>query len=147
MYTSWSVTALEVPNATKWNILGSNDSSFNDGTGIADDSILARHMGINYSTTEQDTGKKWIDGKTIYSRVVTGVTMTIGATVNNAHGISIDTPISFFGISDGSSTTFPTYFSPTTFIQGRLNDTNITTVLGSGVGSTTAKCFITYTKK
>ena len=25
-----------------------------------------------YSTTEQDTGKKWIDGKTIYQRTVTG---------------------------------------------------------------------------
>lgn len=30
--------------------------------------------GINYSTTEQDTGLKWIDGKTIYQKTFTGTT-------------------------------------------------------------------------
>lgn len=35
-YTSWSVVFGEQPSAAKWNILGTNDSSFNDGTGIAD---------------------------------------------------------------------------------------------------------------
>lgn len=35
-YTSWSVVFGEQPSATKWNILGSNDASFNDGTGIGD---------------------------------------------------------------------------------------------------------------
>lgn len=44
VYTPWSVTALEVPNATKWNLLGGNDASFNDGDGIADDAIVARHI-------------------------------------------------------------------------------------------------------
>lgn len=34
-YASWSVTFGEQPSATKWNILGTNDASFNDGTGIA----------------------------------------------------------------------------------------------------------------
>lgn len=34
-YTSWSVVFGEQPSATKWNILGANDASFNDGTGIA----------------------------------------------------------------------------------------------------------------
>lgn len=34
-YTSWSVVFGEQPSAAKWNILGTNDSSFNDGTGIA----------------------------------------------------------------------------------------------------------------
>lgn len=33
-YTSWSVSFGEQPSATKWNILGTNDASFNDGTGI-----------------------------------------------------------------------------------------------------------------
>lgn len=32
------------PSAAKWNILGSNDASFNDGTGIADDAVLGRHI-------------------------------------------------------------------------------------------------------
>ncbi|CAB4152029.1 C1q domain containing protein [uncultured Caudovirales phage] len=34
-YVSWSVVFGEQPSATKWNILGQNDASFNDGTGIA----------------------------------------------------------------------------------------------------------------
>lgn len=34
-YASFSVIFGEQPSAAKWNILGTNDSSFNDGTGIA----------------------------------------------------------------------------------------------------------------
>jgi len=33
-YASWSVVFGEQPSAAKWNILGTNDASFNDGTGI-----------------------------------------------------------------------------------------------------------------
>ena len=33
-YQIWSVVADEQPTAAKWNILGTNDASFNDGTGI-----------------------------------------------------------------------------------------------------------------
>lgn len=43
-YQVWSVVFGEQPSASKWNILGSNDASFNDGTGIADDKILTRHI-------------------------------------------------------------------------------------------------------
>lgn len=34
-YQVWSVVFGEQPSASKWNILGTNDVSFNDGTGIA----------------------------------------------------------------------------------------------------------------
>ncbi len=41
-----------------------------------------------YSTTEQDTGQKWIDGRTIYRKVVRGtVNMTGNSTSSLAHGI------------------------------------------------------------
>lgn len=33
-YSAWSVVFGEQPSAAKWNILGTNDASFNDGTGI-----------------------------------------------------------------------------------------------------------------
>lgn len=33
-YQAWSVVFGEQPSAAKWNILGTNDASFNDGTGI-----------------------------------------------------------------------------------------------------------------
>lgn len=34
-YSSWSVSFGEQPSTAKWNILGTNDASFNNGTGIA----------------------------------------------------------------------------------------------------------------
>lgn len=33
-YSSWSVVFSEQPSAAKWNILGTNDASFNNGTGL-----------------------------------------------------------------------------------------------------------------
>lgn len=43
-YQPWSVVAFEQPTAAKWNILGTNDAGFFDGTGIDDDVILPRHI-------------------------------------------------------------------------------------------------------
>lgn len=43
-YQSWSVVFGEQPSAAKWNILGTNDSAFNDGTGIGTDAIKAASM-------------------------------------------------------------------------------------------------------
>lgn len=42
----------------------------------------------DYSTNEVNTGKKWIDGKPIYRKVITGTTSTKDAAFNVAHGIS-----------------------------------------------------------
>lgn len=41
--------------------------------------------GFDYSTSEFDTGQKWIDGKTIYGKVLTGVTIS-----KNAFGAAVD---------------------------------------------------------
>lgn len=49
-YQSWSVVFGEQPSAAKWNILGTNDASFNDGTGIADGAIKPEHL-LNGSST------------------------------------------------------------------------------------------------
>ena len=38
-YAAWSVSFGEQPSASKWNILGTNDASFNDGTGIGNSAI------------------------------------------------------------------------------------------------------------
>lgn len=38
-YASWSVVFGEQPSAAKWNILGTNDASFNDGTGLNTGSV------------------------------------------------------------------------------------------------------------
>lgn len=77
-YTSWSVVFGEQPTAAKWNQLGANDAGFKDGTNIDDSAILTRHLnaksvvagktdfGGDYTTSEVDTGFKYIDGKAIY---------------------------------------------------------------------------------
>lgn len=43
-YASWSVVFGEQPSAAKWNILGTNDASFNDGTGIAASAITPEKL-------------------------------------------------------------------------------------------------------
>ena len=55
-YQSWSVVFGEQPSASKWNILGTNDASFNDGTGIATGAITsAKISGIDKSLTTTDS--------------------------------------------------------------------------------------------
>lgn len=107
-YAAWSVIAGEQPTASKWNILGTNDASFNDGTGIAAGAIGTSALASSavttakidftsfdvYSTSETDTGRKWIDARTIYRKVLQGNMTVVVGTVNVAHGIS--------GITTGS---------------------------------------------
>jgi hypothetical protein len=50
-YASWSVTFGEQPSAAKWNILGTNDASFNDGTGIAASAITPEKLLTGTGTT------------------------------------------------------------------------------------------------
>lgn len=44
--------------------------------------------GVDYSTTEQDTGRKWIDGKNIYQKTIYYAGGTSGGTYTIPHGIS-----------------------------------------------------------
>lgn len=46
-YQAWSVVFGEQPSAAKWNILGTNDSSFNDGSGIGTNAIAAASLKTN----------------------------------------------------------------------------------------------------
>jgi microcystin-dependent protein len=43
-YAVWSVVVGEQPTTTKWNVLGTNDASFNAGTGLNDTTIQYRHL-------------------------------------------------------------------------------------------------------
>jgi len=47
-YAIWSVVADEQPTAAKWNILGSNDASFNNGNGLEDSVILNRQVAAGF---------------------------------------------------------------------------------------------------
>lgn len=77
-YVAWSVVFGEQPTAAKWNILGTNDASFNDGTGIADDAIIARHIAddtilkAHLDTASGELGGAW----TQYTATNTGLAST-----------------------------------------------------------------------
>lgn len=58
-YQSWSVVFGEQPSAAKWNILGTNDASFNDGTGIADGVIKPEHLKNGSSTLNTWVWDSW----------------------------------------------------------------------------------------
>lgn len=72
-YQSWSVVFSEQPSAAKWNILGSNDASFNDGTGIGNNVITSAHL----KAAQTNSTPGWLgDIGTGYS---TGATLSVTA--------------------------------------------------------------------
>jgi hypothetical protein len=92
-YVNLNFVPGEILTAAKMNLLAANDASFHDGTGIGDGSIQPDKLADSlktYKSTEMDTGKKWIDGRQIYRKVVRGVVNMIGG--NNTsilpHGIT-----------------------------------------------------------
>ena len=44
-YTAITFVANEQPTTAKWNLIGSNDASFNNGNGFEDGIIINRHLG------------------------------------------------------------------------------------------------------
>lgn len=92
-YVNLNFVPGEILTAAKMNLLAANDASFHDGTGIGDGSIQPDKLADSlktYKSTEMDTGKKWIDGRLIYRKVVRGAVNMIGG--NNTsilpHGIT-----------------------------------------------------------
>lgn len=69
-----------------------NIESLADGTGIDDGAITATKIDFatlafgNYSTSEEDTGFKFTDGKTIYKRTFAG---TITHAANSRNGVTL----------------------------------------------------------
>lgn len=69
-YASWSVVFGEQPTAAKWNILGTNDASFNDGTGLP----IANSAGAVVTTGEATSSTSYTDLATTTDTV----TVTVG---------------------------------------------------------------------
>lgn len=103
-YSADTFVADEQPTTAKWNKLWSNDASFNDGTGIADDAILNRHLADNsvlsaqldiISTTDAngwtvyDLGSTTIYRKRVtFSQTIAGLAVLTISSSNLPSGLS-----------------------------------------------------------
>lgn len=79
-YTAWSVTFGEQPSPAKWNILGTNDASFNDGTGIGTNAIQAASLDTDAITLgyAQATSDQTISSSTDLTNLSVAVTVPAG---------------------------------------------------------------------
>lgn len=68
-----------------------------DGLSIADGVLSANSQKVDYSTTEVDTGTKWIDGKPIYLKVInTSIAISQNDTWYNSGLTGVDTILNYF---------------------------------------------------
>jgi len=86
-YTAFSVVFGEQPTAAKWNTLGANDASFNDGTGIDNGKILPNHLFSGASTLNTWVWDSWTpvwtssgSAPAIGNGTLTGSTLKVGKT-------------------------------------------------------------------
>ena len=99
--------------------------------------------GINYSTTEQDTGLKWIDGKPIYQKTIVYTNTSVSLV-----DLNIDEIVDIKGVSyltDGTVFLLNTYAGDQ--YNMNLDITNDTlTITTSGWAFSKANITILYTK-
>ena len=89
-------TIIEAGTSTNWNIVFKTTKLHSD-----------------YSTAEEDTGKKWIDGKTIYQKTFTGTTENAEVTYLTDYPIDAIVSVSGYCMADssGSQVAIPCAFS------------------------------------
>lgn len=108
--------------------------------------VSYQNLNVDYSTAETDTGAKWIDGKAIYRKVISGWALANG--VNNiAHGITwLDTCISVKSLSDNGTNQFIiNWYQTTTTDYILINDTNVRVNITTGT-MPNSTIIIEYTK-
>lgn len=89
-----------------------NIESLSSGTGIGDGAVTAGKtaFGGDYSTSEVNTGFKWIDGKTIYKKTIYFGALPNSTSKGVAHGITgISYVIDAKGFADNGSMGVPVF--------------------------------------
>ena len=85
-----------------------NTSTINDGAVTANKIDFSTLAFGNYSTTEQDTGFTWIDGKKIYKKTINFGALPNATTKNTAHGITnLAQVIKIEGFTSNGTSTYP----------------------------------------
>lgn len=129
-YASWSVIAGEQPTAAKWNILGTNDASFNDGTGIGTSTITPEKLLAGTGATNW----VWSAWSPTFSNWTIGTGGSAGTTakytqIGKAVHFRIKSTLGTSGQSVGSNATFTLPISANAeytvpFAIGTLYDSN-----------------------
>ena len=101
---------------------------------------------VNYSTLETSLGITWIDGKTVYQKVVNmGTLPGLGGNKSVAHGIV--TPQTWVNIRVMAYSSSKTFQTPDRYSEVSCDNTNITfESLGASWGSYSGTAIIQYTK-
>ncbi len=124
------------------------------GTKIADRTITASKIAValtDYSTTEQNTGCLWTDGKTIYRKVINLGSLPNATPGSVAHGISnLSTVVRLSGFATNGTVFFPLplarYSNFASQIGLYADTTNIIVEPGNDRTSYTGYVVIEYTK-
>lgn len=105
-----------------------------NGLNVASDGTLSV-AGVDYSTTEHLTGRKWIDGKDIYEKTIhaNDVTLTttsvIDATIKSN---TIDTLVSIIGtVKDDEGSIYECYVSSTDRVVPVVNINGVTLLISN----------------
>lgn len=96
-YASWSVVFGEQPSAAKWNILGTNDASFNDGTGLGTNVINDSSLKYGKVRTRQGgSATNWqTSGTTTYDYKGTNTFIQCGTLAITSNPIAVTFPTAF----------------------------------------------------
>ncbi|MDD7795577.1 siphovirus ReqiPepy6 Gp37-like family protein [Clostridium sp. 'White wine YQ'] len=124
------------------------------GVKIADRTITASKISsafTDYSTTEQNTGRLWIDGKTIYRKHVNLGSLTNTTPKSVAHGISnLSTVVSLTGFATNGTVFLPLplarYNNFASQIGLYMDTTNVVVEPGNDRTTYTGYVVIEYTK-
>lgn len=103
------------------------------------------------STVEVDTGQKWLDGKTIYRKVIDIGALPNATTKNVAHSIvTLDSVVRVSGVAvNATPARIPLPYVTQTLNQGisvGVDNTNVTLVTGIDYSAYTGKVVLEYTK-
>ena len=164
---SMSFSPFAILTAEELNDMVENIESLADGSGIGDGAIDTTQLADeavtsdkidfttlafgNYSTSEVNTGFKWIDGSDIYKKTVDIGTLPNNTTKNVAHGISnLSLILNYETVAYGSAylpIPYVTMTSQSTFqIQFSFSSTNISVVTGNDRTGYSAYVTMYYTK-
>lgn len=154
-YLTKVVLPFDIATAQDMNERHANDVALAAGSGLDDSSITASKLDFttlafgNHSTTEVDTGFKWIDGKTIYKKTVDFGVLPNNTAKNVAHGIvGLSWLVNLEGTSSTATGTFMALNrTASSFVVWNVDATNITVTANSSMASyTTTYVTLYYTK-